>query len=260
MVELNGTTNGIAVMVTYLNTKNKRFLINKDGDIRLFPNLKVAKAVAKTVTGVQSHIEYWIIAEDKKYPMSSAYKRHGNYKIIDKETNEVITIRENYQYKASNFSYIVFENGDSVRCDKKYGQRRLSELFELIASAIELSFVDNFDEFGIEYTDVYRGEFVIHLRNCTGKIHIATNANLMDINQCRKEDGLKAFPFVKSMDKFTTFYTYVSRDISEPTRFNSEDKAMKQLKKIVDHLYEVDPDSEPKLAKVNYNGFVVFDE
>lgn len=260
MIELNATTNGIAIMVTYLNTNKKRFIVNKEGQIRLFPNMKVAKTVAKTVTGIKPHIEYYFILEDKKYPLSQAYKLYGTYKIVDKETQEILTIREKLEYKASNFSYIVFENGDKERCDKKYGYNRARELFETIASAIEMSFVDNYDEFGIDHTEVYRGEFVIHLRNCTGKIHIVTNTNLMDSNQYRKEKGLKVFPFTKSMDKFVTFYTYISRDNSEPIRFNSEEKALKQLKRIIQHLATIDPDSDPKLEKVNYNGFVVFDE
>lgn len=261
MVELNGTTNGIAAMVTYSNTKKRRFLVNKENKIRLFTNMKVATTVAKSVAGIEPRIEYYFILDEKQYPLSTSYnQRYGVYKFVDKDTNQIISVREKLEYRGSNFCYIVFENGDTNRCDKKYGYKRSQELFRFIMCGIEAAFTDNFDEYNISYTDVYRGEIVVHLKNCTGSIHIHTNSNLMDINQCRKEEEKKAFPFDKNMDKFTTFYTYISKDVTEPIRFNSEEKSVKLLNRIVEHLSKMDPEVEPKIVNVNCNGFVTFDE
>lgn len=259
MIEFNGTTNGIAIMITYSNTKKRRFLTDKEKKIRLFNNLKVARTVAHTITNIDK-TEYYIILGDKQYPLSSAYKHGESYRLLDKETNEIIVVREKLEYRGSDFCYIVFENGDTDRCDKKYGYKRTNELFTAIAQSIEMAFIDNFDEYGIEYTDKYKGEFVIHLRGCTGAIHISTNSNLMDINQCRKDEGEKVFPFNKDMDKFLTFYTYISRDVSEPLRFKSEEKCKKQLQRIVELLQYMYPEAYPKLVSINYKNFICFDE
>ena len=258
MIYLDGTKNGIAVKVTYTDSKKHRFIVTKENKIRLFDNLRVAKAVAKTVAGIEPKIEYFIFVNEKMYPLNQVYKSHEVYKIIDKESNEIINVREKMEYKASNFSYLVFENGDTVRCEKKYGYDRTNELFNEIAGAIELAFIDNFAEFGIEYTESYRSEFVIRLRNCTGAIHICTNSNLMDINQCRKEEGEKVFPFIKNMDKFLTFYVYISRDSSEPIRVNSEERALKLLNRIVEHLYTIDAEAEAKVVKVDSKGYICY--
>ena len=259
MIELNGTTNGIAIMITYSNTKKCRFLTDKEKKTRLFNNFKVAKTVAHTITNIDK-VEYYIILGDNQYPLSSAYKHGETYNLVDKETNEIIVVREKLEYRGSDFCYIVFENGDTRRCDKKYGYNRTNELFTAIAQSIEMAFVDNFDEYGIEYTDKYKGEFVIHLRGCSGAIHISTNSNLMDVNQYRKEDGEKVFPFSKDMDKFLTFYTYISRDTSEPLRFKSEEKCKKQLQRLIEHLQEMYPETEPKLVNINYKSFICFNE
>lgn len=256
---LDGTTTGIAVKVTYTNTKKRRFIITKENKIRLFDNLEVAKSVAKTVTGIESKIEYFFSINDTMYPLEKAYKVHGIYKIVDTENQELISIIEKKECKASKFRYIVFEDGDTIRCEKKYGHERNDQLMNSIAAAIELAFIENRNEFGIAYTESYKSEFVIHLRDCTGAIHICTNANLMDVNQCRKEEGLKVFPFTKNMDKFTTFYTYISRDASEPARVNSEEKALKLLDRLFAHICELEPDAKAKIVDIEYGGYICYE-
>jgi len=256
---LDGRTTGIAVKVTYKNTKKHRFIVTKENKIRLFDNLEVAKTVAKTVTGIESKIDYYISVNDKMYPLDKIYKVHGVYKIIDKDTQTIISVKEKTEYKASKFGYIVFEDGDTTRCEKKYGHERNDQLMNSIAAAIELAFIENRDEFGVAYTESYNSEFVIHLRNCTGAIHICTNGNLMDINQCRKEEGLKVFPFSKNMDKFTTFYTYISRDASEPSRVNSEEKALKLLDRLLTRICEMEPDANAKVVNIEYGGYICYE-
>ena len=258
MYYLDGITTGIAVKVTYTNTKKQRFIITKENKIRLFDNLEVAKAVAKTVTGIEPKIEYFILVNNNMHNINKAYKINGVYKIIDKCNNQIISVKEKTEYKASKFGYIIFEDGDTIRSDKQYGRQRNDQLMCTIASAIELAFIENRDEFGVAYTESYNSEFVIHLRDCTGAIHICTNGNLMDINQCRKEAGLKVFPFDKNMDKFTTFYTYISRDVSEPSRVDSEQKALQLLNRLLARIQELDPEANAKIINIEYGGFINF--
>lgn len=260
MIELDGIKNGIAILVKYTNNPKPKYIMTRENGIRLFNNLKVAKAVARTVKGIEPKIEYHIVVDGKVYPISKCRKYHGRYKIIDTETNEIITVAEKLSYKASNFSYIVCDNGDTVRCDKKYGSRRVHDLFDDIAGAVELCVIGNLGEFGISTVDRYKSEIVVHLRNCTASVHICTNSNLMDINQCRKEEGDKVFPFSKNMDKYTTFYTYISKDVSEPTRINSEEMAIAMRERIVECLASFDPESNVHLSQVDYNGYVNFIE
>lgn len=261
IVELNGTTNGIAIMVNYLNNKKPKFICTKDNKVRLFNNLSVAKTVAKTVTGIERKIKYFIVLGDKMYPVEDSYKSNsGRYKIVDTESNQIITVAEKIDFKATNFSYIVFENGDTIRCDKKYGYNRSSELFEALIGSIQMVFIENQTEYGIDHIEVFKSEIVVKLKNCTAAIHIHTNSNIMDLNQIRKEEKEKVFPFVKEMDKFLTFYCYISRDISEPLRIKSEQKALEQLKLIVDKVAELYPETPVKLSNIEYSSYIYFTE
>lgn len=264
MVELDGITTGIAILVTYSDTKKRRFLQvmkNDNLQIRLFNNLKTAKSVARTIIGIeQNETEYYIVLNDKKYSLKTAHYFSTNYfRIFDKDTNEMIDIVEKLSYRASRFSYIVFDHGDKIRYDKNEGKEKRAIYFNDIARAIEMAFAEN-EEYGIEYIDTYRSEFSIHLRNSSACVHICTNSNIMDINQIRREDGEKVYPFVKSMDKFTTFYAYVSKDTSEPIKMESEVKAYELLEKIADYLTIVNPDSEVFLKSLDYRGYILYNE
>lgn len=262
MIFLDGTVNGIAVKVNYLDTQKSMYLLTKEKQIRLFDNLEVAKTVARTVSNISPNIEYTIVIGNKQYPIVNSYKLgKGIYKIIDKETHKLITVKEKFNYKASNFCYIACENGENERCDREYGYKRSKELFRIIGCAIELVFVENNDEYGIQYVETYKGsEYIVHLRNNTSCIHIYTNYNLMSLNQSRKEAGEKVFPFIKSIDKFLTFYTYISKDLSEPTRINSDEKAQIILESIIDKINYIDSDIDAKIVKVDKKGYIIFSE
>lgn len=264
MVELDGITSGIAILVTYSDTKKKRFLQVTKNDvlqIRLFNNLRTAKSVARTITGIeQNETEYYVVLNDKKYSLKAAHYFSTNYfRIFDKESNEMINVVEKLSYKASNFSYIVFDHGDKIRYGKNEGKEKRALYFNDIARAIEVAFAEN-EEYGIEYIDTYKSEFSIHLRNSSASVHICTNSNIMDINQIRREDGEKVYPFDKSMDKFSTFYAYVSKDTSEPIKMESDVKAYELLEKIVECITIVNPFSEVFLKSLDYKGYILYSE
>lgn len=277
VVKLNGNTTGIAAKVTYKNNGKKRFILTKENKIRLFDNVDVARTVVKTVEGIEPYIEYFIVlSDDKMFSINSCrkikggYKVYddetetmvfikGGYKVYDKETNSILFIEEKYQRKVTNFNYLVFEHGNEKRTDKKYGYKRMFVLYNLILQAIQESTMSN-ESLGISKVEAYNNEIIAHIKGCTSRIHINSNSLLMDINQARKEVGEKVFPFIKEMDKFTTFYVYISRDVTEPIRIESEQKALDQLNKIVEIINNIDDSVCAEIMPVNYKCYIVFEE
>ena len=277
VVKLNGKTTGIAAKVTYKNNGKKRFILTKENNIRLFDNVDVARTVAKTVKGIEPYIEYFIVLSDEKmFSINSCRKIRGGYKVYDpenetmvsvkggynvydKETNSILFIEEKHERKVINFNYLVFEHGDTNRTEKKYGYKRMYALYNLILQAIQDSTMSN-DEFGISKVEAYNNEIIAHIKGCTSKIHINSNSLLMDINQARKEIGENVFPFVKEMDKFTTFYVYISRDVTEPIRIESENKALDQLNKIVEIINCIDETLCAEVVPVNCKCYILLEE
>ena len=263
-VYLDGETNGIAALVTYTNNGNRRFICsksqnNKDQEIRLFPNLEVAKAVAKTLNNIQEYIEYYFSIDGRMYSLADSHQlSYKKWMTID--NGEIIRIYEDTANKGYKFGYIVFENGDEKQCDKRYGNQRQKELSKLICDTFkELIISLNLtDDFGITSVYKFKRNSKVYIRSCTGKIDVYANSYLMDTNQVRKEDGLKVFPFIKGMDKYLTFYLILSKDITEPIRIDSVERTEFVLSQFEQKLKEEYPELNPHIKFIDYNGYVVF--
>ena len=82
------------------------------------------------------------------------------------------------------------------------------------------------------------------------------NSRLMDINQERKEQNLRAIPFLKNMDKFTTMSIFVTKDYLDPINNNSEEKADTIINELIDTLNDNMPELKTKLVNVEFTGYV----
>ena len=264
-VQLDGERNGIACLISYLNSGKKRFLgLNqghkqgeKDFSVRLFSNMEIAKTIISTMNHIEKFVQYYFFIDGKSYSMDQAHKIHRKWMIIDNDN--ILYITEKKVEKGYKFGYLVFEDGDKNHCDKQYGYQRQKELSKLIYDELkEFVITLNFQDIGVNSVNRFKNNNIVNLRNCTGKLNIYTNQYLMDTNQSRKENGQKVFPFIKGMDKYLTFYIIFSKDITEPIRIDSEECAdfvLTQLELVIKDKY---PDLNIHSKFIEYNGYVAF--
>lgn len=253
IIELDGVKNGIAANVKYLNSKKNKFVLDKNTNkLRLFKNLRVAKVICSTMSNIDIYIEYYFIIGKDKYSINDAQKiSYDEYLVYDTVKNEFIKIKESNTEKYYKFGYFVFEDGDKKFCDKNYGISRQKELLaEMNDISKSLVAKLNFNETSLEKVEKHKYGIDLCLKDTTTIIRIFTNSKLMDINQNRKLKELKAFPFIKNMDKYLTFYFVVEKDHSEPMRLNSEEKANEILQNLISEL-------DCKIIDVPYNGYIL---
>ena len=140
--------------------------------------------------------------------------------------------------------------------EKKYGIKRQKELMNIVSDICTDILCKNDDITIDKIVKKSSKELILRLKGSSGRIHIMSNSHLMDINQERKEEGNRAFPFVKQMDKFTTLYVFITKDKSEPFRINTDDNINILLNCIVESLQVNIPETNPKYIPVEYNGYI----
>lgn len=251
-VTIDGETSGI--VVESIGKKNK-FVSFKDGTVRLFKNLDIAKIITKDIVG-DNKARYYIDFNGKTIPLDECIFYNGKYQYIDKENGVRYIIEELKDFKTLSCGYLCFEDGDTVRCNKKYGIKRQKELMNIITDMCTGILCENGQITIDKIVKKSSKEVIVRLKGTSGRIHIVSNSHLMDINQERKEEGNRAFPFIKEMDKFTTMYVFITKDKSEPFRINTDEKINTLLDYILSDLQDNIPETSPKYVPVEYNGYI----
>ena len=216
---MDGRDVGLKVKIggKYLKTKN-----NRD---RLFTNLEFSKSIAY-INGAKSGRDYEIILylNGTVIPFEYIQMVNNNLEFFGERDDGQITrfvVSQQYIREFGNFGYIVFDNGDTVRTDKEEGIKRNGILQKIMMQAIDKVAMDVGNVAGVYPWD--KG-ITVEFTHTTSKLDIVTNSGLMDINQWRKgregeveePEYSRCFPFIKSMDKFVTFYTFTSKEMYEP--------------------------------------------
>lgn len=259
-VNFDGKQIGIIVQITNANGTKPKF-ITLEGRPRLFNNLEVAKIMAPVIVD-EGEFDYWILYDNNMSNIININsckqdKRRHVYQYIDINNGVVYNFVEKRTHKLSNFGYLVFDNGDKVRTEKSIGIKRQIELLNMIKEISSYLLSEKWDDYGISLIETKYKEIVIHIKSTTTKIHIVFNSRLMDINQRKSEvEGTKRIPFLKNMDKFVTFYIFASKDVGEGKRIGGEDKARYIIDNIVNDLSKYYPEANPKLERIDFNGFI----
>lgn len=157
-----------------------------------------------------------------------------------------------------NTGYFVFEHGDSKFVDKEYGKVRSNQLYNMIKEALNYILMENEKNYTI--TNIVRDEnkhLSVSIKGSTYKLKVCFCSQLMNINQARKEDGNRCLPFFKNMDKFVTFYVYITKDSKEDETYNNYISANRIRSKIVDYIKEYYPETEMKYVEVSFNGTIL---
>ena len=250
IIQLDGVTTGIAVA---LATNKKKFIKYKD-KIRLFKNLNLAKTSCRDLAS-GDRLTYYVVKEDGvKIPLSSCYRTKHSFEYIDTKEDTRYIFRDETTLTATGLGYLIFEDGDIIRCDKKYGFRRQKELMNYIIDMASIMLSNNDKIISVEKKNYNHA--ILTMKNSTGQIHIVFNSKLMDINQGRKERGERSIPYIKKMDKFTTLYFYCIKDAFEPSRINSKGIMNDTIYQILDMLCENVPETSPKIQEIEFNGYV----
>ena len=254
-VNIDGQKSGILVKIKN-DSKKPNYIVGKDKKPRLFYNLEVAKLISTTAIPNAS-FEYFICVGKIIVPIDNCQRFDNVWQFIYNE--KLYIVKEYNLRKTTSLGYICFENGATQRCDKKYGSDRQFELMKIIRDVLS-GIICEKGEYGITSIKKHSKEYIVQVRGTTGKIHILHNCKLMDINQAKRAKSEKCLPFRKEMDKFTTFYVYTDKDISEPLRNDAEGKLSTILQYIVDDLQSYYSDLNPEYVPVNYSGYIEFTE
>ena len=255
--ELNGLTTGFALWVF----AKEDFLKNSEGKRYLFKSLDLAKVYAANDANIKNPYDYkvWLILEDEEIDFDVVEEFEGYYEYFSESTRHFIIPKK--KDEVLKLGYFVFENGDRTLTDKEYGRKRGRELYGYIREALSdlIKYPYRIPAIDSIYRDS-NGHMCASLKDSTCKIHVCYNNQIMTLNQERKELGIRCLPYEKSMDKFVTIYTYITKDIFEPKRFENDLKAIQVQQLIVDFIKEKYPESEPRYIGVNFNGNIFLED
>lgn len=255
IVQLDGANAGIAVEVI----ANKRRFVRYKDNIRIFKNLELAKVTCNRLTGeCGNRAEYYIVTKDLRIPISKCYITKHSFEYLDITNNIRYIFRNEVNLTATQLGYLVFEDGDIIRCDKKYGYKRQRDLFNYVLDMASEMVSENFLVTKVERKNM--NHIILRIRNSTGAIHIISNARLMDINQARKANGERCIPYIKQMDKFTTLFFYCVKDSFEPTRINSIEIMDEAIVDLSVRLQNNIPETSPKIVDVEFSGYINIEE
>ena len=150
----------------------------------------------------------FVFADSKKVIQFEEAEKIGNYYLIPEE-DDFLYLKECKLEKVESIGYIVFENGDEGKIKTKgHPKDRNNEYLAQIKKTIKHIMRDGQD---IESVSVdSNGHICLNIPHSTGKVHICTNSQLIDLNIERKSSGIRVLPFEKDMDKYLTFYIYIS--------------------------------------------------
>lgn len=245
---MNAIDCGIAVKVNSEN--NSRFLCISNKEVRLFRNIEAAREIAK-LTVPNSTFEYFVCFNGKKVGISKCNYFNGSWQYFDND--KLYIIKETYKLRFLNPGYIIFEDGDVNRTDPKYGTKRQYQLLTIVKYAANRVLSENKENTITSISDDKKGTS-LKVKHTSARINIITNSKLMDINQARKEKGALNLHYIKSYDKYTTLYLYITKDVSESLRFDGDDKANAVINRMMEIIIEEFPALNPKFVPLdNFN-------
>lgn len=259
IINFDGEKSGIIVQIKNANGNIQKF-ITLNGKPRIFNNLEVAKIMSNVILNGGT-FTYWILYDGMKNIININKCRYidrtRTFQYIDEVNGIVYNFNEKRTHKVSNLNYLIFDDGDTVRVDKEYGIERQKELIGFVADVASRLLGEKRKQNAISLLELRRKELIVHIKGTTAKIHVTYNSKLMSINQKKSlTPGVRRIPFLKEMDKFVTFYVFVSKDIGEGRRVGGEEMADAVIQDIIRDLQTYYDDCKPKIHHIDYNGFL----
>ena len=239
------------------NTYPIKYKKNSNDPIR-FTSMELAMCAAHLVfNDNRSKITYKLYVGSNEYDIKEAMNINGYYQLYDNEKQIKYYIKEKEDINVRWIGYISLDNGFYERKDKNYGIQRSKQLFSSIERAAQRLIVKNETNSISRVDKISDREYIFYVKNSTAKIHIMSNSAIMDLNQGRKERGLRVIPFEKNVDKFLTSYVYITADNNEMKFFNSAEKSLDVLHNLINDIFENEEDMETlELVNVEFTGYI----
>ena len=262
-VELDGVKNFITVYNHKgVNTYPLKYKKSSTDSIR-FTSMELARTAAEAVFGgPNDKVSYKVTIATKtgsrEYNMARAMNVDGYFQLYDTHRNIKYYIKETTRPKVRWIGYISLDNGFNERKDKNYGIQRAKSLFAAIEYASQRLLLANETDSINKVVKESTREYTLYVKNSTAKIHIMDNGSIMDKNQRRKEKGERVLPFEKNVDKFLTVYCYITAEHNEMKFFNSAEKSLDILERLIEDIYNNVEDMETiELVQVNFEGYIL---
>ena len=188
------------------------------------------------------------------------YIGEGKYQAVINDTVE--TIVEKRRFAASHLGYIIFDNGDTARVNKADGPKIRNDMRKIIKWALEVLTVCYTGCCGISRVKKDKGQFIAQVKGTTARIHIECISKMMDLNQERKEAGLRVFPYDKNLDKYICFYVYATKDMSESRKLRADERVDEIINEFVRIINDEFPDHTIKYQPIKeyINRYITVDE
>lgn len=255
-IVLDGVTNGIAI---YLMDQ-KDFIRTKAKKVWLFKSMQLAKAFAANRFHAVNPKQYLIsiVVGEDIVEFDSVYydSEKNNYQFC---LNSVYYIAEEINTEqVLHLGYIIFdEPGEIEDLENNKGKiKKQKELYRCIRNAI--SEIVQLPALGIrQISKDANGHLCLSIANSTAKVHICYNNQIMNLNQKRKEQSIRCLPYEKDKDKFTTFYIYSTKDMSESDGFEPNEKGLKIINLLIDFIDAKYPDTKPRFSEVEFHGIII---
>lgn len=255
--KLDGKDNGFALWIY----EEERFVQNTYNKTLLFKSLDLAKVYIANQCNILNPYNYkvLIILSDRgEIDFNNVYGDEDTDIYYYYDNDELIAIEPDCNEQVLSLGYYVFEEGDTIQTQKEYGKRRQKELFRYINE----SFADIM-KYSSKIAKINRdrnNHLCISIANSTSKIHVCFNSQIMTLNQERKELGIRCLPYEKEIDKYTTIYTYITRDFSEPKSFNSDKVAKEVFYNSITFINDKHPEALCRYRNVKFNGIITMEE
>lgn len=264
VIKLDGNTTGFAIWVFSKNdfikgnTKKDENgnIVRDNNSVKLFKNIEAAKAFATSI-GYPNPYQYklWIFTGDTELDFNDVEYCETYYEGFS--NNIHYFIEPDYVEKIIQIGYFVFNQYSSEKIDYKAGNKISRELIRYINKAMDriVKYPNlepaTFDKIA---RDKY-GHLCGYIKGTTGKIHVCTNSQIMDINMSRKDKDLRCIPYEKCMDKFTSIYVYCTKDLSDTVR-NIENAGQELIDLILEILINTYPELNPRFVPVQIKGLI----
>lgn len=235
----------------------------------LFKSLKLLNSYMNVVYHINDPLEYSIFVRintadipfeyfQEIFPgIFQMFASNGTYNVFMPEISNVTEV-----------GYIVFDDGDEVRTPKEVGYKNLNHCMGIVRNIMS-----DYPKTGYPYMDssnnpatcymglkCERNKLMLYSENLTSRIYVISNGKLMDINQARKENSERCFPFMKNMDKFKTLYLIATRDNFEfGNKFRTDDlnhEIVMSLMNDIRIFRNYNEEGAVKYVPVKFNGYI----
>lgn len=237
-ISLDGRKNGIAI---FLQNDQKMLKCKKDQQTvdKLFRSVKLAKVFLNVALKTVNPRDYSLlfVIDGKKFGFEESGFYNDHYIIYDRDIEDNIikyVVSEGESDQVIDLGYLVPITSPSADDQKEKRQAYQKIILNYVKTTLRHMMLEN--KYFEKITKDKYGHICAELKLSSAKIHICTNAQLIKLNQLRKQNQIRCLPFEKNIDTYSTLYYYITKDVHECEGFGSAELAKEYLNALVDRI------------------------